>query len=286
MAPIQPTPASRSSRASGSGRLVEGGEDRGRRRTVAAGAPRPGDGYGGRATRRRVEQHPRGIELQHRRRRRAAARGRRPDRGPTSMVTRPALPATARTAPPVSKTSPRLSSRATGPVPVAERCSGAVTSSLRSVSRTASPRGRGRPPPGPRAVHLGQPGLSAWEPGRPGRRRPGPRRRRRRCRRSRTHWLGRHAQLTGGGLRPCPGAGLRQPQPSSAPCGHTCQVSNGPSRSSTRALTAASALVADQAAGHPGLVADHTRPATPAPAESASVRRAPGDRPHPSGSAR
>ena len=35
-----------------------------------------------------------------------------------------------------------------------------------------------------------------------------------------------------------PGAGLRQAQPSSGPCGHTCQTSNGPSRSSTRRLTA------------------------------------------------
>ena len=37
-----------------------------------------------------------------------------------------------------------------------------------------------------------------------------------------------------------PGWGLRQGQPSSGPCGQTCQVSKGPKISSTRAFTAAS----------------------------------------------
>ena len=62
-----------------------------------------------------------------------------------------------------------------------------------------------------------------------------------------------------------PGAGFRQAQPSSTPCGQTCQVSNGPSRSSTRALTRCQRLGTDQSASHPGLIADHAdRNAAPA----------------------
>ena len=54
-----------------------------------------------------------------------------------------------------------------------------------------------------------------------------------------------------------PGAGLRQAQPSSGPCGQTWMVSKGPSSSSSRAHARVDLLAGDEPAGDAGLVADH-----------------------------
>ncbi len=126
------------------------------------------------------------------------------------------------------------------------------------------------------AIDLGHSGSPASGRGRPAHRRPAPRPRRHRCRRSpHTPSAARPSSRAAAWTRP--GAGFRQAQPSSTPCGQTCQVSNGPSRSSTRALTRANAS---------GLISPRATPdwllttptATPRRRRSLSTRRAPGHR--------
>ena len=51
-----------------------------------------------------------------------------------------------------------------------------------------------------------------------------------------------------------PGAGLRQAQPSSGPCGHTCQTSNGPSSVVDPAVDGVDLVAVQQPARDPGLV--------------------------------
>ena len=88
-----------------------------------------------------------------------------------------------------------------------------------------------------------------------------------------------HARTPGRRRPSCGAAASTMPGPRacgrrsrrSGACGHTCQVSNGPSSSSTRALTASTCAAGEQAAADAGLVGDHAdrharaRAAGPAP---------------------
>ena len=72
-----------------------------------------------------------------------------------------------------------------------------------------------------------------------------------------------------------PGAGLRQPQPSSGPCGHTHHGPSGPSSSSTRRFTAATSSSVTRPRAIP-LWFETTARRTPAARRRSSAGRAPG----------
>ena len=72
-----------------------------------------------------------------------------------------------------------------------------------------------------------------------------------------------------------PGSGLRQLQPASGACGQTCQVSNGPSSDSTRALTSVSSSGLIKPRATPDWLLT-TPTATPCRRSRLRVRRAPG----------
>ena len=125
---------------------------------------------------------------------------------------------------PVSSTSPRLSSRAT-----ARRGSSAVLAAPVDKASSTAAADRG-PPRCARAISAAS---ARWAPGRPA------------PRAASAAWTSAPmspitTQSSGStprspaAARTIAGAGLRHRHPSSSPCAHTCQVSNGPSRLSTR----------------------------------------------------
>ena len=244
---IRATPASRSSSAVGSGDWWnEVSTTASANRQSASAAHEPVDVA--RAHRGRVGDHP-GRAQTSTRSTPGSSRAAAAPAGPHSSVTSAAA-ATARTAGPASSTSPAPSRRTTStrltrtPSDRPPRRAGARTAASRSRRTTgrrgdllgAGHRGRNqhRRPPRP--------------PARP--------RRRRRCLRSRRSGAARTPSAAPRRAA-MPGRGLRHGQPSSGPCGQTRQTSNGPSRCSTRALTAATAPSVRMPARDAGLVGDH-----------------------------
>ncbi|PSK64143.1 hypothetical protein B0E53_03929 [Micromonospora sp. MH33] len=72
-----------------------------------------------------------------------------------------------------------------------------------------------------------------------------------------------------------PGAGLRQAQRSGSPCGQICQLSKGPSSSSTRALTRRRSAAVKQPRARPDWLLTTAR-RSPAARSRSSASRAPG----------
>ena len=191
-------------------------------------------------------------------------------RGPQSSTTRPAYPATARMAGPVTRTSPAESLRTTSTVPVRRGDGPATRAARRRIRSTAAGRSAATCPAaatsaarvvgvGTRIAAAPAAAAAAWSAS------MSPTS----TQRSGVVPSARAAACT------MPGAGLRQPQPARSSCGQYCQVSKGPSSSSTRALTARSWAVENSPRASPDWLVTTPR-RRPAARSRSSAARAPG----------